>query len=606
MIEKMLKSTIICREEDREETLLNLRSLGLLHVEQIKKPDHQSLTNLEQGMDKLTKILNILSEYAEADAEPYAKKSPRALAKMALETYDKLSEANKNIVTLNRERVLLEPWGNFSFKQVDKLREKGLYIYLCMTNKKTLHDFDQFGVIEIVNEIRDKFFFALVSQQEIPKTDLPVVNLPTSMLSIKEIDEQLIKCNTVVDECTSELQSIAQSIEDIRLFQKEVQQQYDFLYNKHGMGEIESLTYITGFIPEKKKKRISRAALRCGWAITFNEPTEEDRVPTLLKIPKMFSLISPIFDFIGIAPGYKEWDVSICFLFFFTIFFGMIVGDAGYGALFLITAIALKIIFKKKRNMRLPLNLFILLSIATIVWGALTCSYFGLPQELLPGKIHGLKALSDPAVSQSNIIFVCFILGAVHLSFARLWKATLYRNKLIALGQIGWALFLWGNFFTAVKLIVYPDMTFPVLAFYLYGIGFLLILLFYVQWKDPGSIFNTPFDFIGSFVDILSYIRLFAVGLATFYIAKSFNDMSRMVYQISPLCSVFALLILAMGHLLNIALAFMGVLVHGIRLNTLEFSNHMELEWAGFFYKPFKRLVRDKVKFNTVEKLEQE
>jgi V/A-type H+/Na+-transporting ATPase subunit I len=605
MIDKMLKTTIICREDDREETLLNLRSLGVLHVEQIKKPDHQSLTTLEQGMDKLSNIINILSEYTNAEAEPYSKKSPRSLSKMALDQYDRLSDANKNIISLNRERILLEPWGDFSFELIDKLKEKGLYVNLCVANKRTIKEFRKFGVIETVNTVKDKIYFALISEQEIPKTDLPAVNLPTSRISINEIDDMIRKNRYIVKESTSELQSIALSINEIKLFQKEIQQQYDFLYNKHGMGESTELAYILGYIPEKKKKRISNAAIRCGWAITFVTPSAEDRVPTSLKIPKIFSLISPIFDFIGISPGYNEWDVSICFLFFFTIFFGMIVGDAGYGLIFVGVGIALKIIYKKNRQARLPLNLFLLLSIATIVWGMLTCTYFGLPQKIFPGPMHGLKALTDPAIKNNNIMFVCFTLGAIHLSFARVWKAFIYKNRLIALGQIGWGMFLWGNYFTALKLIVYPDMTYPVFAFYLYVIGLILILLFYVQWKDAGSIFNTPFDFIGSFVDLLSYIRLFAVGLATFYIASSFNDMSRMVFNISPWLLILALIVIALGHLLNIALAFMGVLVHGIRLNTLEFSNHMELEWTGFFYKPFKRLVRDKGKIDTIEKLEQ-
>ena len=294
-------------------------------------------------------------------------------------------------------------------------------------------------------------------------------------------------------------------------------------------------------------------------------------MPTSLKIPKVFSLISPIFDFIGISPGYNEWDVSICFLFFFTIFFGMIVGDAGYGLIFLGVGIALKVMYKKNRNARLPLNLFILLSAATIAWGVLTCTYFGLPQKVFPGPMHGLKALTDPATKNNNIMFVCFTLGAIHLSFARLWKAFIYRNKLIALGQAGWAMFLWGNYFTALKLIVYPNMIFPVFAFYLYAVGFIFILIFYIQWKDTASVFNAPFAFIGSFVDLLSYIRLFAVGLATFYIASSFNSMSRMVFEISPWLLLLSLVIITVGHLLNIALAFMGVLVHSIRLNTLEF-----------------------------------
>jgi V/A-type H+-transporting ATPase subunit I len=148
---------------------------------------------------------------------------------------------------------------------------------------------------------------------------------------------------------------------------------------------------------------------------------------------------------------------------------------------------------------------------------------------------------------------------------------------------------IWGNFFTAIKLIVFNQDPFPTFAFYLYVIGIVLILVFYVQWTDIGSIFNLPFGFIGSFVDVLSYIRLFAVGLATYYIANSFNNMGNMLLQISPWLIVGTIIVLLFGHILNILLALMGVLVHGIRLNTLEFSNQMELQWLGHVYTPFKK-----------------
>ncbi|MCF7790643.1 MAG: hypothetical protein K9L78_03090 [Victivallales bacterium] len=596
MIEKMLKTTIICRKEDREKTLLSLRNLGVLHVNQIQKPESQILTDIEQALDRQIKIVNILSEYENAEADPYSKKSPRALSKMALENYDRLSEAKKTLNHLYRERALLEPWGNFSISQIDSLKEKGVHVYLCVANNRNVSSFEKYGTVEIIKHVKEKTYFALISDSKQPKEELPIVSLPSSRLSLAELDEKIEKNKQVIQDCTSELQSIAQSINEIKLYQKEIQQQYEFIYNKHGMGEADTLTYITGFIPAKKKNRISRAAMKCGWAATFEAPSADDTVPTLLNIPKVFSIIRPVFKFIGISPGYNEWDVSICFLFFFTIFFGMIVGDAGYGILFLIVGIALKIIFKRKREMRVPLNLFLVLSIATIIWGALTCTYFGLPHKVLPGDMQGLKPLTNPKTKNDTMLFICFTLGAIHLSLARVWKTIIYSNKLKALGQLGWGLFIWGNYFTALKLIVYSKMEFPTIAFYLYGIGFVLIILFYIQWNDAGSIFNTPFDFIGSFVDLLSYIRLFAVGLATLYIAMSFNNMGKMVYELSPWFLVFAMLIIALGHLLNIALAFMGVLVHGIRLNTLEFSNHMELEWSGFFYNPFKRHIRDRSK----------
>ena len=123
----------------------------------------------------------------------------------------------------------------------------------------------------------------------------------------------------------------------------------------------------------------------------------------------------------------------------------------------------------------------------------------------------------------------------------------------------------------------------------LYVVGFFTILIFGVDWKDMGAVIYLPFSFINNFVDVLSYIRLFAVGLSSLYIAQSFNQMAGQLYSLSPWMIPLMLLLLACGHALNIALAAMGVLVHGIRLNTLEFSGHMDLSWSGKPYRPLRK-----------------
>ena len=109
-----------------------------------------------------------------------------------------------------------------------------------------------------------------------------------------------------------------------------------------------------------------------------------------------------------------------------------------------------------------------------------------------------------------------------------------------------------------------------------------------VDWKNPADIFQFPFSIIGSFTDVLSYIRLFAVGMAGACIAQSFNGMGMDVAKASPWFIVFGVLVMLFGHLLNLALAMMSVLVHAVRLNTLEFSNHVGLTWSGQKYTPFK------------------
>ena len=116
-----------------------------------------------------------------------------------------------------------------------------------------------------------------------------------------------------------------------------------------------------------------------------------------------------------------------------------------------------------------------------------------------------------------------------------------------------------------------------------------MVLVGGVDWRDVGAICNFPFDLIGSFTDTLSYVRLFAVGMSGTYMAQSFNNMGMDLWHISPWLIPVALLVILFGHTLNVALAFMSVLVHGVRLNTLEFSNHAGIRWGGQAFKPLKK-----------------
>jgi V/A-type H+-transporting ATPase subunit I len=162
------------------------------------------------------------------------------------------------------------------------------------------------------------------------------------------------------------------------------------------------------------------------------------------------------------------------------------------------------------------------------------------------------------------------------------------KHTWLAVGHLGWACLVIANFFLAVDLIVFRG-TFPAtLGYSLYGLGFLLI----VATVRGTACLNLPFALTGSFVDVLSYIRLFAVGLSGAYIAENFNKMGMMLLGIFPgywiiAGAVLMVLVILAGHLLNIALGFLSVMVHGIRLNTLEFSNHVEMQWAGAKFRPF-------------------
>ena len=297
--------------------------------------------------------------------------------------------------------------------------------------------------------------------------------------------------------------------------------------------------------------------------------------------------IEPLFGFLGIEPGYDEIDVSAGVLIFFTIFYAMIVGDAGYGLVFLLGTLFAAWKFRGNPAAVQPVRLFTLLSVATIVWGLMTSNIFGManPSWL---KWTEVPQLTDEAVKNQYTQLICFTLALVQLSLGRIWKALHDGTVRSVVGNLGWVFFLLGNFILTIRLLVFPA-AFPQIMFWFYGIGLVMVAVADVNWKDVAQVFQFPFSIINSFVDVLSYIRLFAVGLAGYYIASSFNDMGKSVFELGPawVTVLPAAVVILFGHVLNIALCLMSVMVHGVRLNTLEFSNHVGLTWAGSKFKPF-------------------
>jgi len=230
--------------------------------------------------------------------------------------------------------------------------------------------------------------------------------------------------------------------------------------------------------------------------------------------------------------------------------------------------------------------LFYLLSSCTIVWGALTGTFFG--QEWLPQTVKPLiPALRD----DRNIQAFCFLLGAVHLSIAHLWRTIVKLPSVRALSEIGWVLILWGAFFLANMLIL--GDAFPAFGKWLFIAGASLVVLFTNPTRNVfkgigAGLGNLLLNVVNSFTDIVSYIRLFAVGLATVAVADAFNKMAMEIGYGSVTTGIVTSFILLLGHTLNLILGPMSILVHGVRLNVLEFCSHLDINWSGFSYKPLQ------------------
>ena len=366
----------------------------------------------------------------------------------------------------------------------------------------------------------------------------------------------------------------------------------EFLDAWHGMSDEKQFLLLQGYCPLPEIEKVVSLAKKYDFGYLVAEPDNIEETPTYITNPKWINIINPVFRFMNTVPGYNEFDISLVFLVFFSVFFAMLIGDAGYGCLFLVTTWLVRRKFKTAPKQ--PFFLMYLLSTATIVWGAITGTWFGVEKiaELHFFNLMVIQKISSFADdNQSFMVYLCFIIGIIHLTTAHLMKAIRCCNSLRVLAQVGWLGIMWGLFFLAGKLVI--ARPFPAFAGYLLIAGILLALFFTNPQKNilkglGDTLVNLPLTIISSFADIVSYLRLFAVGYASVIVATSFNSMAQSAGFNSVLSGLVASLILIAGHLLNITLGFMAVIVHGIRLNMLEFSGHLDMQWSGKEYKPFK------------------
>ena len=373
----------------------------------------------------------------------------------------------------------------------------------------------------------------------------------------------------------------------LRKVKADLQKELEFQEALSGEAQEGIFSYISGFVPAESVEKLTRQAKQEQWALRVDDPAESDSVPVLLRNPAWVSIINPIFKFLEILPGYHELDISLCFLIFFSIFFGILIGDAGYGLVyFLITFF----VHRKARKSNKQTNgffLFYILSFCAIIWGVCTGTFFGHEWVLKAGYKPLIPALNDEKFLQR----LCFLIGAVHLSIAHIWRGVLKAPALSALADLGWVCVLWACFFIA-KLLILGDI-FPPFGNGLLIAGVTLVILFTNPQKNilkgiGAGLGTLALSLMNNFTDVVSYIRLFAVGLAGVAIADAFNAMASSARNASIFSFLLAGFILLVGHILGVFLGPVSVLVHGVRLNVLEFSGHANVSWSGQNYKPLK------------------
>ncbi|MDD4202050.1 MAG: V-type ATPase 116kDa subunit family protein [Candidatus Omnitrophica bacterium] len=595
MIVEMKKLTILVSEEERKNLLIALRKLGAIHVRNMEKKEGERLSELEEKINYLKKAIIVVQKTDIHPPEIPMHLSTEAIEEVAREICvldDEKQEKIKDIKQLDEKMGFFRPWGSFDPVTVRQLKDQGVNIKFYLAPKNKIKEIQKEKNKFIVHIDNSQIYFVQYLYGEDRSLEYKQISLPKYGYEIwyEKKQEEISR----IDAINISVEKRARALEDMKEHLRYIEEKYEF-YNVHyGMKEQKEYSFLQGFCPNDKVEEIKEMFKMFNVGYVIETPSETEEVPTLVRNAKWISIVEPIFNFMGTVPGYKEYDISMWFLLFFSLFFAMLVGDAGYGVLFLaITALCQK---KFKKVPKQPFFLMYVLSISTIIWGALTGTWFG--SETI-ANIPILKKITFPQLasfdpvgdSQSFLIHICFVIGVIQLTIGRVMVFFRKIPSLKAIAEIGWISILWSLFFLADLLVLGKAM--PVIAMPLLGAGTLLVLFFANFQKNilkgaMSTIGNLPLDIVGRFSDVVSYLRLFAVGYASVIVASSFNQMGMEVGFNSFVTGLGAAMIILFGHILNIVLALMAVIVHGVRLNMLEFSGQMSMEWAGQKYSPFK------------------
>ena len=576
MIVKMKKITLITQSKDIDSTLEAVRRLGLLHVEHEHAPGGENITSLKEKLRRVSKTMAVLPDIKD---QAMADNKEDSLVDEMDGLLDEKETLIEELQILKRDIEIWREWGNFNPGLIEDLKNKNIWVRLCKINVKEIKDIPEGVALEKIFQNGNIFYCAVISRKEI---ELPFEMLALPEMGMEEMFFEEKKYEKRLDGVEKRFLEIAAYKNALGNYENYLSSLIEFNEVREGSGKFEKLSYIKGYAPIDKVNLVEACASKEKWGVLVSDLEENDVPPTLIKNSKFVKIIKPMFDIIGTIPGYKEVDISLHFLIFFSIFFGMLIGDVGYGLTYFLIALIAQRKFKAIKDKSIFFLTYVLAGCA-IIWGLLTGVFFG-PHPWI-------KPLMPYFTDNTNVQAFCFLIGAVQLSMAHIWKILRKFPSLKVLSDAGWICVLWAAYFLAKSLIL--NFEFPGFGKWIFIAGSVLIILFTNPVKNifagiGAGLGDFLLKLVNSFADIVSYIRLFAVGLAGVAIADAFNQIASGIGAGSILNGLLSGFVLFSGHTLNLALGILSILVHGVRLNVLEFSGHMDMEWSGVEYAPFK------------------
>lgn len=601
MIAKMKKLTFLVYHKEYDAFLKSIRDLGVVHVAtkaqgSAENAALQESIRLSARYTAAIKMLQGLNVQPAAAHTGDASKGTEALAEIE-DVQQQIQQVAHKLQAVEKELVQLEPWGDFDPKSVARLRDAGYQIdfYICSDKQFKEEWVDLYNATEI-NHVGSKLYFVTVMPKgENIDLEVETAKLPDCSLSDLHVrKENLAKQSEALQ---ARLKDLAASVvPDLQAAQAQVHSQIEFskvVLNTDSLAD-NKLMLLQGWAPADCVSKIKDFLEGKEVYYEVADPTPEDDVPILLDNKGFFRLFEPIMR-LYMLPKYNELDLTPFFAPFFMLFFGLCLGDSGYGLFMLLAVTVYRLVAKNiSASMKPILTLVQLLGASTMVCGLLTGTCFGF--NLYDIQLPLFQSLKE-AISLDNqqMFNLSLILGGVQIIFGMILKAvnqTIQFGFKYAVATIGW-LFILVSTAIAFAAPGFIPMGGTVHMVFL-AIGVLMAYLYNSPGKNVfvniglglWDSYNMATGLLG---DVLSYVRLFALGLSGGILASVFNSLAVGMSPDNVIAGpIVMVLIFVIGHAINMFMNVLGAMVHPMRLTFVEFFKNSGYEGGGKEYKPFK------------------
>ena len=589
MVTEMTKYDFILMSGDADAFLEKLQSVGVVDITRSLKPIDDKSEKLSARADLYQKALAALKAVEPAE---FAEKTYGDLAANVLETVNGIEADQNQLAQLQKALEESRPWGKFNVNDIEKLAKQGLKLHFYKAKAIDPAWKEQYALSEISNDGASSYFVVVTDTDDY---DFPLKELPAPERDCAAIEKEIAALEDDIEQKQKHLSELKCHEADIMKELDKTLSKLD-LHLAHASGEKAAEDYITvfeGFAPAETKPALRDMLEKENVYYIEDKAKTDDNPPIKLKNNKFVSMFELLTDMYG-RPKYNEFDPTVFISIFFMLFFAFCMGDMGYGLVLILGSLGLK----KMLGKIAPLG--ITLGIATTVVGFLFHTFFSMDMLTWSWLPEGVKKIMLPAqiAGYDGTMVLALLVGIVHICLAMIvktYQSTKVKGFANSLSTWGWTLLIVGGVIVG-GLALMGVMDKALTKWIIIVIGCLSALgIFFLNdlHRNPllnvGSglweTYNTATGLLG---DVLSYLRLYALGLAGAKLGEAFNAIGVQALGDGGFGWVAFILIVVVGHVLNVAMCVLGAFVHPLRLNFLEFFKNSGYEGTGRRYNPLQ------------------